>query len=98
MLERPTPAATSGGDGVDSTATVPFESAGEESTRVAVYWPGGQVDVVGTLLVRNADGDAWEVGIDPWTGVPSWRVRSSIVDEGPVTDDTPVAPTMDASP
>lgn len=98
MLERPAPAATSAGDGADSTASVPFESTGEEPTRVVVYWPGGQVDVVGTLLVQNADGDAWEVEIDPWTGVPSWRVRSSSVDEGPVADDAPVAPTMDASP
>jgi type II secretory pathway pseudopilin PulG len=97
-VDRPPPRPASDIEGGESNAAVTSESDGDGSARVVVYWPGGQVDVLGMLLVLNADGDAWEVAIDPWTGVPAWRVRSSIVDDAPVADATPAPPTTDASP
>jgi type II secretory pathway pseudopilin PulG len=97
-VDRPAPRPASDIEGGESNAAVTSESDGDGSARVVVYWPGGQVDVLGMLLVLNADGDAWEVAIDPWTGVPAWRVRSSIVDDAPVADATPAPPTTDASP
>jgi prepilin-type N-terminal cleavage/methylation domain-containing protein len=101
-LDRPWSGVPSGGasspEGGESNIAAPSESGDDDSARVVVYWPGGQVDVLGVLLVHNAEGDAWEVAIDPWTGVPSWRARASIVDSVPATDDMSAPPITDAAP
>ncbi len=72
-----------------SSAETPVEAAAldvaagsrdDDQSRFAVFWPGGQVDVLGILQVRNGRGAMWSVEIDPWTGVPAWRVRTSQAD------------------
>lgn len=83
--ERP-PVEPSGGDGTDGLA------------RLVIFWPGGQVDVLGTLLVQSDDGHAWSVAIDPWTGVPAWRIRAATADQARIGGQSPSPSLPEASP
>ncbi|MEI7658073.1 MAG: prepilin-type N-terminal cleavage/methylation domain-containing protein [Phycisphaerae bacterium] len=73
-------------------------SPASASSRLAVFWPGGQVDVLGRLLVSDSGGREWSIDLDPWTGVPAWHVRSIALEDSTVRDRSERTSVKDGSP